>query len=153
MLHALPFLLAQALPYVSSAVQFTQPDPARAHTFTSTDYAIIAAVAVPAFAFAGSIVREHRRYALTPAELEARKHRFEPLVWVNTRSGIYYFEGDRWYKRTRQGMLLPLHVAKARGNRTARGTHETGVIDNRRSAATRKRSTLSCAFPGYQGDA
>ena len=128
MLHGLPFLLAQALPYVSSAVQVAEPDPARAKILTSTDYALIAAVALPAFAFAGSIVRERRRYALTHAESEARKHRFEPLVWVNTRSNIYYFKGDRWYKRTRQGMLLPLHVAKARGNRTARRTQETGAV-------------------------
>lgn len=48
MLHGLPFLLAQALPYVSSAVQVAQPDPARAKILTSTNYALIAAVALPA---------------------------------------------------------------------------------------------------------
>lgn len=116
--HLLSVLLAQALPYVTPlATPFAQAGLDRARTLTSTDYALIAGVTLPACAFALSVFREHRKYRLTPVEREARRRRFDPLVWVNTKSRIYYFEGHRWFKRTQVGMMLPLRAAQARGNR------------------------------------
>lgn len=123
MSHVFSFLLAQALPYVTpSAPVAVTYDPVRAHLLTSTDYAILAAVALPMAFLAGTVLREQRRYGLSPRERQERRDRFDPLVWVNTQSRIYYFEGERWYKRTREGLMLPLRIAQARGNRAAKGT-------------------------------
>ncbi len=121
MWHSFSFVLAQFLPYVSRTVVSVAPmDPARAHELSRTDYAVIGAVAVPIFAFVGSLVREHRRYRRISRDIRQTRCRFEPLVWVNTRSGIYYFEGCRWYKATREGMLLTQRVAEHRGHRPAK---------------------------------
>ena len=119
--HVMSVLFAQVLPYVDPAsLPAMSINAARARILTSTDYAILTGVALPMFAFASSVFRQHRRYRLTPLERQARRHCLDPLVWLNTQSGIYYFEGERWYKRTREGMMLPLLVAQKRGNRPAR---------------------------------
>ena len=38
-------------------------------------------------------------------------------VWVNTRTGIYHLEGERWYGRTKQGQFECEKAAKAEGDR------------------------------------
>ena len=41
-------------------------------------------------------------------------------VWINTRSGIYHFQGERWFGRTRSGKFLCKHDADAEGDRPTR---------------------------------
>ena len=43
-----------------------------------------------------------------------------PIVWVNLRSGIYFTEGSRWYRATKDGRLMSLTLAQARGFRKER---------------------------------
>lgn len=121
MAFVMSFLLAQMLPYVpATTVPVVQADPARARVLSPIDYAIIGTISLPICAFAGSVIRKRRRYHLGPQERDAVRLRLDPLVWVNTKSGIYYFEGDRWYQKTREGVMLPLRAARTRGNRPAK---------------------------------
>jgi hypothetical protein len=113
--------IAQLVPAVDPSVLSTTPiDLARAHILTRTDWAIIGALAAPACALLGTLVRgfvkDRRRWKREGPFLEW----LEPLVWVNTRSGVYYTEGDRWYGKTREGKLLTRGVAEYRGYRPAR---------------------------------
>ena len=39
------------------------------------------------------------------------------LVWVNTRSGIYHFQGERWFGSTKEGKFLCEHDADKEGDR------------------------------------
>lgn len=38
-------------------------------------------------------------------------------VWVNTKTGIYHFPGERWYGNTSEGEYLSESAAKAAGYR------------------------------------
>jgi hypothetical protein len=44
-----------------------------------------------------------------------------PLVWVNTRSGVYHFEGQAWFGRTQQCEYMCQHDADAHGFRATYG--------------------------------
>jgi hypothetical protein len=39
------------------------------------------------------------------------------VVWVNPNSGIYHYEGERWFGRTRHGHFECEKQAKAEGDR------------------------------------
>lgn len=39
------------------------------------------------------------------------------VVWVNTNSGIYHYEGERWFGRTKSGQFECERQAKAEGDR------------------------------------
>lgn len=41
----------------------------------------------------------------------------DKVVWVNTRSGIYHFQGERWFGSTRDGKFLCEHDADREGDR------------------------------------
>ena len=41
----------------------------------------------------------------------------DKVVWVNTRSGIYHFQGERWFGSTREGRFLCEHDADREGDR------------------------------------
>lgn len=41
-------------------------------------------------------------------------------VWVNTRTGVYHFQGERWYGNTRQGEYLCKKAADVEGDRETR---------------------------------
>ncbi len=41
----------------------------------------------------------------------------DKVVWVNTRSGIYHFQGERWFGNTQQGKYLCEHEADREGDR------------------------------------
>lgn len=41
----------------------------------------------------------------------------DKVVWVNTRSGIYHFQGERWFGSTREGKFLCEHDADKEGDR------------------------------------
>jgi hypothetical protein len=42
------------------------------------------------------------------------------LVWVNTRTGVFHFPGERWYGNTRQGEFICEKAALAEGDRATR---------------------------------
>ena len=124
--HAFALLLAQVLPPVRTAGFAI--DPTRTLAFTKTDWTVIAATATPACTLAWSMVR---RYWVNGIAIrnEARTT-LEPLVWLNTRSGIYYFEGERWYGRTQRGMLATQRFAERRGKRPANAHRPGGPQTN-----------------------
>lgn len=41
----------------------------------------------------------------------------DKVVWVNTRSGIYHFQGERWFGSTKEGKFLCEHDADKEGDR------------------------------------
>jgi hypothetical protein len=119
--------IAQLVPVVDPSVLSSSPiDSARAHILTPTDWAIIGALGVPVCALLGTafraFVKDRRRWRREGPFLEW----LEPLVWVNTRSGVYYTEGDRWYGKTREGKMLARGVAEYRGYRAASAIRTSG---------------------------
>ncbi len=42
------------------------------------------------------------------------------LVWVNTRSGIYHFQGERYFGSTKRGKYICQHDADLEGDRPTR---------------------------------
>lgn len=42
------------------------------------------------------------------------------VVWVNTRSGVYHFQGERYFGSTREGKFLCERTARAEGDRPNR---------------------------------
>ena len=41
----------------------------------------------------------------------------DTVVWLNTRTGIYHFQGERWYGRTKAGAYVCEKEADASGDR------------------------------------
>jgi hypothetical protein len=41
----------------------------------------------------------------------------DKVVWVNTKSGIYHSNGERWFGNTQQGKYMCEHAADAEGDR------------------------------------
>jgi hypothetical protein len=41
------------------------------------------------------------------------------MVWVNTESGIFFREGERWYGKTKEGKFMTEADAKKAGSATA----------------------------------
>jgi hypothetical protein len=39
------------------------------------------------------------------------------IVWVNTRSGVYHFQGERYFGSTKEGEFICQHAADADGDR------------------------------------
>lgn len=44
----------------------------------------------------------------------------ETVVWLNTRSGVYHFRGERWYGRTKSGAYVCQREANQAGMRATR---------------------------------
>lgn len=44
----------------------------------------------------------------------------DQVVWVNTRTGIYHLQGERWFGRTRQGKYECEKAANSDGDRETR---------------------------------
>lgn len=44
----------------------------------------------------------------------------DTVVWLNTRSGIYHFQGERWYGRTKDGAYICRKDADRMGDRATR---------------------------------
>ena len=42
------------------------------------------------------------------------------VVWVNTRSGIYHFRGERYFGATKEGRFMCERAARAAGDRPTR---------------------------------
>ena len=55
------------------------------------------------------------------SEQEAQHHcPKDTVVWVNTKTGVYHFKGERWYGATRQGCYECRKEADAEGDRATR---------------------------------
>ena len=67
---------------------------------------------------------------LMAASAEAQTPRHDPpagktcpgdrLVWVNTRSGVYHFQGERYFGSTKEGKFICQHDADGEGDRATR---------------------------------
>jgi hypothetical protein len=44
----------------------------------------------------------------------------DKLVWVNTRSHVYHFRGERYFGSTKEGKFVCEHVADKEGDRPTR---------------------------------
>jgi hypothetical protein len=44
----------------------------------------------------------------------------DAIVWVNTRSGVYHFQGERYFGSTKQGKFMCEKQARAEGDRPTR---------------------------------
>ena len=44
----------------------------------------------------------------------------DQVVWVNTRTGVYHLQGERWFGRTKYGEYLCEKAANAEGDRETR---------------------------------
>jgi hypothetical protein len=42
-------------------------------------------------------------------------------VWVNTKSGLYFYPHSRWYGKTKQGRYMTLREARSKGYKEAQG--------------------------------
>jgi hypothetical protein len=59
----------------------------------------------------GLLCFEHRSAAAEPRlfqfEIQAAQHcPAETVVWVNTRTGLYHFNSERWYGHTKEGFFV-----------------------------------------------
>lgn len=69
--------------------------------------------------FCFSFYAESARHFQT--EQEAQHHcPKDTVVWVNTRSGVYHFKGERWYGATKEGCYECRKEADAEGDRATR---------------------------------
>ena len=51
-------------------------------------------------------------------EQQAQRHcPHDTVVWVNTKTGVYHFKGQRWYGRTKEGCYECRKEADAEGDR------------------------------------
>jgi hypothetical protein len=49
---------------------------------------------------------------------DAQGHcRNDTVVWLNTRTDVYHFEGERWYGNTKEGSYVCKQQADAAGDR------------------------------------
>jgi guanyl-specific ribonuclease Sa len=55
-----------------------------------------------------------------PAETSARTPPQAGMVWVNTDSGVYHREGDRWYGKTKHGRFMSETDAQKAGYRPSK---------------------------------
>ena len=62
-------------------------------------------------------IARHQVYAPVSSDKSCPGDR---VVWVNTRTGVYHMEGERWYGRTKQGQFECEKAAKAEGDRETR---------------------------------
>jgi hypothetical protein len=55
------------------------------------------------------------------SEQEAKQHcPKDTVVWVNTKTGVYHFKGERWYGATKEGAYECRKEADAEGDRVTR---------------------------------
>jgi hypothetical protein len=55
------------------------------------------------------------------SEQEAKQHcPNDTVVWVNTKTGVYHFKGERWYGATKEGVYECRKEADFEGDRATR---------------------------------
>ncbi len=58
--------------------------------------------------------------ATKPSQTEERVPAVKGMVWVNTKSGVFHREGDRWYGKTKEGKFMTEAEAIKAGYRAAK---------------------------------
>jgi hypothetical protein len=53
-------------------------------------------------------------FSLDAAHVQCRN---DTVVWLNTRTDIYHFQGERWYGNTKEGAYVCERQAEAAGDR------------------------------------
>ena len=57
--------------------------------------------------------------AAKSSQIEGRVAPVKGMVWVNTKSGVFHGEGDRWYGKTKEGKFMTEADAVKAGYRAA----------------------------------
>jgi len=58
---------------------------------------------------------------LFPTKQQAQTHcPSDVVVWLNTASGVYHMQGQRWYGNTKRGAYVCKHEADASGARPSK---------------------------------
>lgn len=96
--------------------QATESVPAhREHKSSST------APAEPASGTSAGTARHAPSSASAPdEEVAPRTPPSRGMVWVNTATGVYHFEGDRWYGKTKEGKFMTEAEAQKAGYRASK---------------------------------
>ena len=68
-------------------------------------------------AYGADPAHRHKAYAVTKYGISCPGDR---VVWVNTNSGVYHLEGERWFGRTKSGQFECEKAALAEGDRETR---------------------------------
>ena len=63
------------------------------------------------------VVHHHKAYTQASYGISCPGDR---VVWVNTNSGVYHLEGERWFGRTKAGHYECEEAAEAEGDRETR---------------------------------
>ena len=67
------------------------------------------------FAAPGMATAANTAAPLFASEAQAQQHcPKDTVVWLNTKSGVYHFRGQRWYGRTKDGAYVCLKEAPGR---------------------------------------
>ena len=104
-LSVLAFQVASSL-VVAPATGAQAPDPATSSSLTSN----------PPVA-GDPVTHHHKAYPKTAYGISCPGDR---VVWVNTNSGVYHLEGERWFGRTKNGAYECEKAARAEGDRETR---------------------------------
>ena len=88
---------------------------------------ILAFAALSAFLFSSSLFAQNVTPRATPhsgfSDADSFDHSSKSAsktkVWVNTKSGLYFYPGARWYGKTKQGKYMTEAEARASGYRAA----------------------------------
>jgi hypothetical protein len=83
-------------------------------------FGVLGSLAMPRFATAAALpsLVVVQSLALFDSESAAQAHcPHDAVVWLNTRSGIYHYKGERWYGNTKHGAYVCEKEAIAAGDR------------------------------------
>jgi hypothetical protein len=81
--------------------------------------AVIGLVSAFCFSSVGAVFAEPAQHFQT--EKEAGQHcPDDTVVWVNTKTGVYHLNGQRWYGNTKQGAYECRKEADVEGDRATR---------------------------------
>ncbi|MGA3305261.1 MAG: hypothetical protein ABSC26_04540 [Stellaceae bacterium] len=70
------------------------------------------------FLVVSPVLAESPGLVLFPTEQQAQQHcPRDMVVWLNTPSGIYHYQGQRWYGTTKHGAFVCKREADAAGDR------------------------------------
>jgi hypothetical protein len=84
---------------------------------------ITAVLLLTALAWAGAAVAQSPTAPLPtfPTEQQAQQHcPADTVVWVNLPTGIYHFQGERWYGNTKSGAYVCQREVDRAGDRATR---------------------------------